>query len=89
MHMHNLLTGWPLYGILTVLLSPSSILYVMVYEVRIPLRLFGILHSTRTDVESIAVTALIIGGLGAAFMYMYPLLLTRNKLYLLQLSLLQ
>ena len=37
--------------------------------VNIPLRLVGIFHSTRTDVESVAVTALITGGLGAAFMH--------------------
>ena len=37
--------------------------------VNIPFGLVGILHSTCTDVESIAVTALITGGLGAELMY--------------------
>ena len=69
MQMYTILTGCPLYGIFTVLLLPPSTLYAMVYTVRIPLGLAGILHSTRTDAESIAVTALITGGLGAVVRY--------------------
>ena len=69
MNIHNLLTSCPLYGTFSVVLSLPSVLYVMVNTVRIPLGLVGILHSTRTDVESIAVTALITGGLGAIVMY--------------------
>ena len=45
----------------------------MVYVVNIPLRLFGTLHCTRTDVESIAVISLMIGGLGAEFMIIQPI----------------
>ena len=67
MQMYTILTGCPLYGIFTVLLLPPSTLYAMVYTVRIPLGLTGILHSIRTDVESIVVTALITGGLGATY----------------------
>ena len=67
----------------------------MVYTVNIPLGLVGILHSTRTDAESIAVTALITGGLGAVVRYIGTYVcniisyIASNRLYLLQLSLLQ
>jgi len=41
----------------------------MVYAVSNPLRTVGLLHSTRTDVESIAVTELSVGGVEAVGLY--------------------
>ena len=58
------LTACLLKGTLIVL-RPFSLVYVIEYINNIPLASLGVLQSTRNDMELMAVTVFIIGGVGA------------------------